>query len=208
MLLDDEDFEKAERASTRAIEVVSSLARRTWIRSIERSYHVGPQKDAERPYEVLREAMRKAGRDAVVTFVMSNRQQYAVLRPSGSALALHTIYYGDEVSEPSAERTHPRPRAEEVKFAEQLIQAMSGAFEPAKYKDEYRETLVRVIAAKAEGKTVELPEAPRPRAKVVSLTDALRESLSAVRGKRAAGARPRRAAPARIGRKTARKRSA
>jgi len=191
VILDDEDFEKAERAASRAIEVVRFVAAdEVDPLYLERSYYVTPQSDSERPYQVLLEAMQRTEKLAVVTFVMSNRQQYAVLRPAGDKLALHTIYYGDEVREVEADWRAGRAKPEEVRFAEQLIEALTGKFTPREYHDEYRDKLMAVIRAKAAGKEIELPEARKPPAKVVSLTDALRQSLEAVRKPAAAARRP------------------
>lgn len=193
VVLDDDDFEKAERASTRAIEVVRFVPEAAVDPVyLERSYYVSPQADTERPYQVLLEAMRRTNKAAVVTFVMSNRQQYAVLRPSEDRLILHTIYYGDEVRQLDADWRAARPKAEEVRFAERLIDALVADFTPQEYHDEYRETLMAVIRAKAEGEAVDLPEAKKPPAKVVNLTEALRQSLEAVRKPPAAARRPAR----------------
>jgi len=104
----------------------------------------------------------------------------------------NAIYYGDEVRRLERDWRTPEPRAEEVKFAEQLIDALVADFKPEEYHDEYRDTLLAIIRAKAKGKEVELPEAKKPPAKVVSLTDALRQSLEAVRKPPAAARRPAR----------------
>jgi DNA end-binding protein Ku len=175
--VDDEDFEKAEQATSRSIDVrhfvdldaVDPIY-------LETSYWVGPQEDSERAYEVLLRAMTRKKKGAVVTFVMGRRQHYALLRPDGDKMALHTLYYGDEVRALEADWKHPKPGDKEIGFAEQLIDALSSDFTPEKYEDEYRETLLKIIRAKAEGKEVEPPPA-----KVRNLMDALRQSVDAVR---------------------------
>jgi non-homologous end joining protein Ku len=48
-------------------------------------------------------------------------------------------------------------------------------------EDEYRETLLKIIRAEAEGKEVEPPAKEKPPAKVRNLMDALRQSVDAVR---------------------------
>ncbi|MGH7264932.1 MAG: Ku protein, partial [Candidatus Rokuibacteriota bacterium] len=193
VVMEDEDFEKAERASSRAIEVVHfvELSELDPI-YLERSYYVGPQEDSERPYEVLLSALRETGKGAVVRFVMSNRQHHAVLRPREDHFVLHTIYYADEVREFEADWRRGKPGAEEVDLAARYIEALTKKFQPDAYRDEYRETLERIARAKAEGEEVVLPAAPKAAAKVVSLTDALRRSIAEVRkppAKSAAGGR-------------------
>jgi DNA end-binding protein Ku len=192
VVVEPEDFEKAERATSRAIEVVQFVDESTVDPVyLERSYWVGPQPDMERPYQVLLDALRESGKAAIVTFVMSNRQQYALLRADGDRLALHTLYYGDEVRELDADWKHPKPSPQEVKFAGQLIDALTKKFEPSAFHDEYRERLEEIIRAKASGKELELPEAPKPKGKVVDLMEALRQSVAQVRKPPAKAARAR-----------------
>jgi DNA end-binding protein Ku len=182
VIMDDEDFEKAERATSRAIEVVQfvSLSEVDPV-YLETSYWVGPQADAGRAYSVLQMAMAKAGKGAVVTFVGGRRQHYALLRPDGDRLALHTLYHGDEVRdfEVSGRGAQPDPR--EIELAGQFIEALTKPFDPEKYRDEYRETLLGIIRAKAEGQEIELPAAPAPAPKVANLMEALRASVEHVR---------------------------
>src|SRR5262245_8395601 len=151
VIVDEADFDKAEQATSRAIDV------RHFVDLdavdpvyLEKSYWVGPQGDSERAYEVLLTAMTRKQKGAVVTFVMSRRQQYALLRPDDGKFALHTLYYGDEVRALEADWKHSRPGDKEVAFAEKFIEAMSSEFTPEKYEDEYRETLLKIIRGKAE----------------------------------------------------------
>jgi DNA end-binding protein Ku len=182
VVLDDEDFEKARRAGSRAIEVVQFVDQaEVDPLYLERSYYVGPQEDGERPYEVLLRALQESNKAAVVRFVQSNRQQHALLRPSEDFLVLHTLYYADELQRFERDRTRARPAPAEVKLAEQYIEALTQKFVPEAFHDEYRETLKKIIRAKAEGQEVALPEAPKVSGKVVSLTDALRQSIQAAR---------------------------
>src|SRR5262245_41443756 len=176
------DFEKAERASTRAIEVVHFVDLKAVDPVyLERSYWVAPETETERAYQVLLQAMQEAQSAAVVTFVMSRRQQYAFLRPDGDKFALHTLYYGDEVRELDVDWKKPKPDQREVAFDGQYIKALMKDFTPAEYEDTYRETLLTIIKAKAEGKEVELPAVRKPTAKVSSLMEALQRSVDEVR---------------------------
>ena len=65
-------------------------------------------------------------------------------------------------------------------MAQQLIESLSGEFEPEKYKDQYREQVLELIERKAAGEEITaVPEAPAP-AKVPDLMAALEASLAAV----------------------------
>jgi DNA end-binding protein Ku len=182
VVLDESDFDKAERATSRAIDVVHSVdLDQVDPVYFERAYWVSPEKGMERAYQVLLRAMQEAQRAAVVTFVMSRRQQYALLRVDGEKLALHTLYYGDEVRELPPDWKQPEPDEREVRFAEQYIEALTRDFTPDEYEDTYRKTLLAIIKAKAAGEEVELPDVRKPPAKVRSLMEALERSVQAIR---------------------------
>ena len=76
----------------------------------------------------------------------------------------------------------------ELAMAKQLVSAMTGEFDPAQYKDEYREALEKIIEAKVDGKeTVEIEE-PEETGKLIDLMAALEASVSAAKASREAGA--------------------
>jgi DNA end-binding protein Ku len=182
IILEDQEVEQLEAASSRAIDVVEfvDLAEVNPL-YLESSYYVTPQKDTERAYEVLRAALTEARRAAVVRFVVAGRQHYGVLRADDGVLVLHTLYYADEVRgvEPTWKR--PAPAPEEIHFARQFIEALIKGFDPTKYHDEYRHRLAALIAAKAQGQPVTLPAAAPVPPKVVSLVEALRQSVEQVK---------------------------
>jgi DNA end-binding protein Ku len=68
-------------------------------------------------------------------------------------------------------------------MAKQLVSAMTGEFDPAQYKDEYREALEKIIEAKVEGQeTVEIEE-PEETGKLVDLMAALEASVYGRQGR-------------------------
>jgi DNA end-binding protein Ku len=69
----------------------------------------------------------------------------------------------------------------ELRMAEQLLDALSGDFEPEAFRDEYQERLLELVEAKAEGKTVEMKRFRRKPARDEDLTGALSQSLAAAR---------------------------
>jgi DNA end-binding protein Ku len=152
----------------------------------ETTYYLVPDKGAAKPYALLTEAMKRAGKVGVARFVLRTKQYLAAVRAIGRALALSTMLYADEVvSQEELEglpdaRTKPGER--ELKMAEQLVESLSGEFDITKYKDEYREQVLALLEKKAQGEEiVAAPAAEEPRGKVVNLMDALQKSLAAAR---------------------------
>ena len=64
-------------------------------------------------------------------------------------------------------------------MAEQLIEAMTGEFDPEQYHDEYREALMQVIESKVEGRETVTVAEPEEGTKLVDLMAALQASVKA-----------------------------
>ena len=69
-------------------------------------------------------------------------------------------------------------RKPELDMAKALVNSLAAEWDPAKYTDQYRENLLRIIKGKVKGKKVDLEPATEPRqAEVVDLMERLRRSL-------------------------------
>jgi DNA end-binding protein Ku len=153
----------------------------------EHSYYLVPDGRAEKPYALLVETMARTGKVAVGRFVLRTKQYLATLRARDGVLVLATMLYDDEVvapeqlEVPTTAATAPSDR--EVSMATQLVESLSAPFDPSRYKDDYREKVLSLIMAKAEGEAVPKPEAPPAAAPVVDLMAALEASLAAARKK-------------------------
>jgi DNA end-binding protein Ku len=149
----------------------------------EASYYVKPEDAGRKPYALLYAAMREAEFAAIAQFAMHRRDRIALLRPGTSGLLAHTMYFASEVrsdQEVSADASLLTPK--EITLAKTLINALAAPFDPAKYRDKYRDKLEALIAAKVEGKeaTAVIADATRNQP-VVDIMEALRESLEAIK---------------------------
>jgi DNA end-binding protein Ku len=152
----------------------------------EKSYYLIPDGQAEKPYALLVETMQRTGKVALGRFVLRTKQYLAALRARAGVLVLSTMLYADEVVDPAdlevptALDTGPSER--ELTMAAQLVESLSARFDPEKYHDDYREKVLALIEAKAEGEIV-TPPAPAEQepAPVVDLMAALEASLAKAR---------------------------
>jgi DNA end-binding protein Ku len=152
-------------------------------------YYLGPAEGAEKAYSLLGEALEKSGRVAIARFVFRNKEHLATIRPANGVLTLTTMRFADEVVPPSeledvlpAEK--PKVAKREVEMAKELIDSLTRSFDPAAYRDEYREQLMALIERKAEGKEIVTPATEEPRAtEGPDLMAALEESIAAVKAK-------------------------
>ena len=62
-----------------------------------------------------------------------------------------------------------------------LIEGMADSFDPAKYKDTYRDEVQKLIEAKAKGQKREAPAPKAAKGNVIDLVAALQESLGSVK---------------------------
>ncbi len=159
-------------------------------------YYLGPADGAEKAYSLLAKAMEASGKVAVARFVFRNKEHLAAIRTSGGVLTLTTMRFADEVV-PASELEEvlpdkaPKVAKKEQEMAEQLIESLSADFDPAAYRDEYREQLLGLIERKAEGKEIVASEGEAPKAtKAPDLMAALEESIAAVKDK---GGKPKKA---------------
>ncbi len=152
-------------------------------------YYLGPADGAEKAYSLLAAAMATSGKVAISHFVLRNKENLAAIRSDGKVLTLTTMRFADEVVPASELEIVPekaaKPAKREQEMAEQLIESLSTDFEPASYKDEYREQLLGLIERKAEGKEIVASDAEAPKAtKTPDLMAALEASIAAVGGRK------------------------
>lgn len=157
-------------------------------------YYVTPQgRPGLKAYALLRDALRDAGKLAIGTIVLRQREHLAALEPVDQALVLTTMRFAHEIRRvkdlglPASGKgwTHA-----EMKLARHLVDTLSGEWDPSEYRDTYTEALRKMVEAKAKGKDTTAPEMPAP-ARVTDLMEALKRSLAKGPGRlaRAAGRR-------------------
>jgi len=159
----------------------------------EQPYYLGPDKGAARAYALLVQAMKESHKVAIARFVLRNKEHLAAIRPMEDVLTLTTMRFHDEVTSPGdldgevfEDEKPKKPEAREIKMATQLIDSLTGDFDPDSYRDEYREELLDLLEKKAAGKeVVSAPTEEKEPTKAPDLMAALEESLAAVKGEEA-----------------------
>jgi DNA end-binding protein Ku len=182
VVLTDEDFKAAALESSKSIEILDFVnAEQIDPRYFETPYYMLPAKGGEKPYALLREAIRRTGMVGVGKITMrSNSHHLAGIRVVGDALVLEIMRFANELVDVSSFTFPPADgvRPQELQMAEQLIGNLSETFDATKYTDDYRANLMRLIKAKLKGKKVEVEEADEPEATpVVDLMARLQASL-------------------------------
>ncbi|HEX9505871.1 MAG TPA: Ku protein [Acidimicrobiia bacterium] len=160
----------------------------------EQPYYLIPDKDAEKAYRLLADVMKDENKVAIGRFVLRSKEALVAIRPVDGALCLETMRYADEVLEPGRDIEMPEdaaaPSARELDMARQLVNTLTGTFDPEKYRDEYREEVLALIDRKAAGEEVVASPAPEEPAKVLDLMAALEASLAQAKEAKADKANP------------------
>jgi DNA end-binding protein Ku len=157
-----------------------------------KSYFVEPENSGTRAYVLLRDAMERAGKVAVVQVALRQREALAALRSRDGVLVLETLLWPDEVRVPDFGFLEQdiNVRTQELKMAASLIESMSQDFDPEEHHDGYREALAELVEAKVEGRDVIQPQGGKQDDdEPVSLADALKASIAAAKEGRSAGGR-------------------
>jgi DNA end-binding protein Ku len=190
VVLDDDDFANLPISSSRSVEVLSFVpAEQIDAVQMSKPYYCDPTGDVK-PYLLLRDALEKSDRVAVVKVALRQRERLAMLRAREGVLVLQTLLWPDEVRAPKLDlgEDDVKIREQELAMAESYITALSGDFEPEEFSDQYRHALEEVIEAKVAGKEVVAPaEEPAPSGQVVDLMEALRRSVAEAKERRAGG---------------------
>lgn len=195
VLLNDEDFRRANVEATRTIDIHAFVERASISpHYFEVPYYLGPEKHGEKVYALLRDALEKSGRVGVASVVMHTRQHLAVLMPMEGYLLMNTLRFADEVKPVEdvlpdlkpGKRGAPTPK--EMQMALRLIEELSEDFKPERYRDTYHDDLMKRIEEKVaagQSKTLTRAEGRRKAArdggKVVDLMELLRKSVDETR---------------------------
>ena len=180
VVIDEEEVKKVAPKTAKTMEVLE-FVKSADVDPIyfESSYYLAPDEAGEKPYALLFEALRQTGCVGVAKIAMHNREHIVILRPGGKGILLHTMYYRDEIRQVEEFRTDTSViKEKELELAKTLVESLQAAFEPEKYKDEYRANLMAMVDAKVKGQEVIATAAPTHKAPVIDILEALKMSLA------------------------------
>jgi DNA end-binding protein Ku len=186
VILEPEELERLEPDADRTIQLLRFIPRdalgNEWF---DRPYFLGPDED-EGAYFALAKALQDKDRMGIARWVMRDKRYLGALSASNGYLGMALLRRSEQVlslpaMRPDKART---PTEAEVKLAEQLVESITGAFEPDQWHNDYRERLARLVEAKAKAKGTKLRLVkPQEKAPTSDLAGSLRASLAAAKGK-------------------------
>ncbi|CAG9213829.1 Non-homologous end joining protein Ku [Paraburkholderia sabiae] len=196
VVLTDEEIRAANPESTQTVDIIAFVeAPEIPFLYLDTPYYLTPDRKGEKVYALLRDAMKATGKIGVANVVMHNKQHLAALIPVGPMLALNTLRWAaevrpfDEFKLPDESAKKSGVTARELDMARKLIGDMSDKWDPADYKDTFRDDILALVDRKVQaGMTeevmdIETPREARPSADILDLSDLLKRSLGRGGGK-------------------------
>ena len=189
VVLTDDDLKAANPKATQSIDILGFVPESSVPRIFyDRPYYVSPLKGSDRAYALLRDALASSEQLALAQIVIHTRQHIAAVYAYDSALVVQLLRYEMDLKAPddAGVRTVTGVKsgapAKEMAMAKQLISSMSMKWEPAEFKDTYRDDLLRLVRERAKkgGRkaATSSPVSSASQTKVLDLVSALTQSLS------------------------------
>jgi DNA end-binding protein Ku len=155
----------------------------------QKSYYLAPNdSDNTSSYALLRDALAKTNRAGIASFVMRSKEYLAAIRADGKVLVLETMFFVDEIRDPAKEIGKLPAKSgagKQLSMAVDLVEAMSGTWRPASYKDSYTERVKKLVATKRKGEEVVYNEEEPEATAKTDLVSTLRASVEEARSRRA-----------------------
>ncbi len=181
VILEDADFEEASPRKSKMIEIeefVDSSEISTMY--YDTPYYIVPDKGNNKAYMLFLKALTKSGKVGGARFVMRSAENLALVQAQGGIMILNKIRFHDEIR-PDDEIEMPEASVyskAEMDMAMNLIKQYSTPFEPEKFKNEYKDELLRIIYEKAKGRKPEVQRLKLPKSTDDNLLDQLKASLA------------------------------
>ncbi|MGW3246101.1 non-homologous end joining protein Ku [Streptomyces sp. NPDC001070] len=189
VVLNDDDLADLPLPTARRIEILAFVdADQIDPLTLQTTYYLGTGPIGARPYALLRDAMKKAGKVAIARTALRTRESLAVLRARDRVIAMQTMLWPNQLR-PTQGVTVPQTppaRRQELQMAQNLMDAISSGFDLEEQHDDYSRALEQVVAAKLLG--MEPPHAPESwgiEEAGADLMTALQQSVEAARTRRA-----------------------
>ena len=184
VVLKEEDFKRVDlEAAAQSIDIMDFVAEdEINPMYFQKPYFLEPQKGGDKPYALLRDALKDSGKIGIAKVVIRTREHLAGVRAQGDVLVLEIMHFSDELVD--AEELKPPKtgsvKEREINMAKKLIDGMTSKWDPEKYKDEYKTQLMAMIEEKVKHPNQKLPtpKANKKPSNVIDLMSVLEESLS------------------------------
>jgi DNA end-binding protein Ku len=181
VVLDESDFDRVNIRSNQVVDIQEFVdLKEIDPMFFDQPYFLAPEKGGDKAYLLLCEALKRSGKVGIAKVVLKTREHLAAVKPYGKGLVLELMHFADELRDlDELKLPEGEVSKKELDLAQSLIDGLAAEWEPEKYKDEYRESLLQVIEEKIEagGKPLPARKAGARPTKVVDLVSVLQQSI-------------------------------
>ncbi len=188
VVMTDDDFVKADPVASKTVDIETFINREELsLLYLEKPYYMAPTKGGEKPYVLLRDALKKADKVAIARVVIRTKEHLAVIYTNEDGLVLNLIRFHEDIRS-MAQLNLPQSvkiTDKEMDLAQSLIDGMTDVWKPEEYKDQFTEAIMKRIEAKSKkkGKNIDDEEHETETSaltgKVVDIMDLLKRSVEA-----------------------------
>src|SRR3981081_1253083 len=180
--IEKEELEAVQIKSNHTIDIDSFVPRdEIDKRYLNHPYYIAPDgKAGVDAFAVIRDAMKDKDRVALARIVLSNREHVIAIEPLGKGLLGITLRYPYELRDEGEyfdDIKSPKITKDMIELASHILDTQAAHFDPSKFRDEYEDALKTLVRRKAAGKPVKAVEPEEKPSNVISLMDALKQSL-------------------------------
>ncbi|HET7448482.1 MAG TPA: Ku protein, partial [Methyloceanibacter sp.] len=183
VLIDPKEIDDLKLEAKHTIDMVrfvdeDEIDTRYW----EKPYYLVPDGDeADEGYTIMQRALAETSKVAIGQLIMGGRAHLVGIKALNGGLMLSILRYADELRDPAPyfEGINTKSEAKAVGLAKELIEAVSGRFEPEKIPDKYAEALRELLSAKIERRAPQIGVATGKAPEVINIMAALKESMQA-----------------------------
>jgi DNA end-binding protein Ku len=190
VVMSDEDFRRANPKATQTVDIFAFVdAHRIPPFYFDTPYYLEPGKRGEKGYALLRATLGRSGKAGLANVVIRTRQHLAVVLAVEDLLVLNTMRFAEEIVAAKALKLPPadlkaaKVSEKELAMAQRLVDDMSEEWQPARYRDTYRDDLLARVEEKVRARQTHVIPEPgkeseaRKGAEIIDLVSMLRQSL-------------------------------
>src|SRR5580692_1161621 len=180
--IEKEELDAVQIESNHTIDIDSFVPRDEIDRRyLNHPYYIAPDgKVGLDAFAVIRDAMKDQDRVALARIVLTNREHVIAIEPLGKGLLGTTLRYPYELRDADEyfdDIRSPKISKDMIELASHILDTKAAHFDPSKFTDEYEDALKKLVKRKAAGKPIKLAGREEKADNVISLMDALKQSL-------------------------------
>ena len=194
VVVTEDELEAVPLKTVRSIEIELFTPRQPvegTVRFVKQAYYLEPEPLGRKAFYLLKDVLGEQGLTAICKVVIKDREALAAIDPFGKTMLLTTLHWPDEIraiDDLDLPEEEPEFKPAERAMATQLIAAMTAEFDPANYRDDYRDALLQILEAKVAGRETVAVTPTEPASNLVDLMAALEASVRAAVDARAGSA--------------------